>query len=257
MSTPIDINRLKIKIKLSPSIMGQRSWSAELYQDSTDYPPITDDNAIKSELFADPNSHTEEAGLKLATAYLCNGAYAQYIWSIPTECSDRTWLAKNFVKVVVPPKPTPLPTPEPTPIPTNSVESVADLPPVDNPTLIEKQTEARQHTDEVKTKQTEQAKKSFKLELLKGSLKFAAQNLASSAISKALGSSNQVGARNLTGIASLVAGTAVESIFAKISASNAQSASLSEALSVSIDNESITNSIDANLAQFTGSVGGI
>lgn len=256
MSTPIDIDRLKIKIKLGRSVLGQRSWSAELYLDDTDSPPITEYDAIQSERYADPESHTEEAGFTLATTYLCNGSYAQYIWSVPSQCSDRTWRAKDKITVVIPPKPTPFPTPEPTPTPSGSVQSVTELPAVSDPVLVARQEESREQITKAETTLTEQQKKAEQIKQLKAGLKRAGASLVASLakqqLAAAVGRSirgNSAAAGLLRNVAGASAIVAVESIFAKVSASRANAAELREITSTSIDDTQIADTVDLNISQ--------
>lgn len=264
MSTPVDINRLKIQIKLGSSVMGQRSWSAELYLDNTSSPPITEYGAIKSERYANPNNFTEEAGFKLATAYLCLGGYDQYLWSIPSQCSDPTWLAKDFITVVIPPKPSiepvPPPTPTPTSVPTGTEQNVTELPAVNNKEVVQQQKEARLQVNVAKKAEEELKKRSQALQRLKSTLTLAAPLAIAAAVRNNV---RGAAAGAIAELAGSFAGFALKTVSAKISASNAQSASMADAVTsalndqkltvdsnltnITIDNEQITNQIDTNI----------
>lgn len=257
-TTPIDVQRIRIKAILGEGVMGERPITTQFYLDAIGE---TSSSAICTNVsgpYSRQENFTENALLRLATGLFCNGFCGQngafYEWQVPQTCDDNSWRAKEITTVVIPPLPTvtlpitPQPTPTPAGPPTGSSQSIADLPIVDDPNVTKQRESALNHINQAKNKAEELKKKAEKNKLIRNAfLQFAASavpGLVSSAVSRAVGGSN---ANTVGSLAGAFSNLALQSVAARASASRAQSASLAEAVSFAINDQNVANQIDTNI----------
>lgn len=264
--TILDEQRIKIKASLSnPLPIGRgrfgRAIKIEFYLDT-----VSASGSFCSKIFGaiEPEQfHTQDHLLKLATGLFCNGFCSQdgvnYEWQLPKTCDEPSTAAgKERTTFVIPPKPTvtlpitPQPTPTPVGPPTGSSQSIADLPPTDDPIVVKQREAARAHINQVRDRGEQLRKKAEKIKSIRRNLvnlaASAVPSLVSSAVSKAVGGKN---ANTIGSLAGAFSSLAVQRVATRVSASRAQSASLSEAVSSALDDQAIANQIQTNIQAAT------